>query len=243
MGKTQITNIIERNGKKVKEPTIKVLGMDFYEPEYQEGLKEILTSEQIRVAEKLFKGELEKEERWVAYIQGFNLSEIAESEGTSRENVRARVQYQLGNNYEKGKEQYEQNRDSVIYARKWTLYVYLADKYNDYEYSKEVLQGTKYDRQPTSLGEDYMYNLYKRYGGTKQKSKYPDKREVLDYEKRERIKEKLEVEPIEQVAFQERVLIGSILDEIKKSGGSYFHEQPDGEYKEKYEKWLNVKRR
>jgi len=227
-----------KEGKNTKQsrqsrPFIPTIREDFYDEGVQEGLKEILTSEQMLVTEKLIENTLKNEERWIAYLQGYNASEIANETGYSRANIAVRIKNQIANR-DDADAWHKENRDRLFFARGWYIFVYLSDKAGDYRQSAEFLP-------KSTRTEDHMYRQYLQYGGTKLEQKHLDKRHDLPTERVNAILELLNEYPIEQVAFQERVYVENIERMAKENNKEITYEKDLGEsreYTEKYNRWV-----
>jgi len=206
------------------------------EEEVSKGIKEILKDNQVRVLEKLKKGEFTAEDRLIAYRSGINMSEIGEHTGCTRAAISKYLLPRINKNKEEIEEEFKENREKLHRARRWYLYVYLSDKKGDYRQVKNHISST--------LREDgTAYNLYVEYGGKKLQKDHIDKRTKIKTAKEERILKRLKDEPVEKVAFQERLTVGSVETLAEENEVVTFSEKDIGEnvYTIKYVKWQKKK--
>lgn len=226
---------------KMAKPFLDIIRSDFYKEGVQEGLSKILTHEQLVVTEKLLENTLKNEERWIAYIQGFNANEIGGATGYTRANISARLNNQLGAGKEDADRRHKENRELILDARDWYMYVYLSDQAGDFRQSEQFV--------PEDLQtDDHLYRLYIQNGGEKLKGTYVDGRHRLSDEKKEIILEELKDHTVERVAFQQRVYIENIERLAVEHNVPLRYEEDmisdpsEREYTQKYERWVNKKK-
>jgi len=204
--------------------------------EVLKGIKRILNDNQMQVLSKLKRGEFTVDDRIIAYRSGINMSEIGEHTGCTRAAISKYLNPRIEKNKEEVEEEFKENREKLHRARRWYLYVYLSDKEGDYRQVKKHLSST--------LREDgTAYNYYVEYGGKKLQKDHVDGRTKIKTEKEERILKRLEDEPIEKVAFQERITTGSIETLAEENDVVPFTEKEIGEntYTIKYVRWQKKK--
>src|SRR5699024_4457916 len=164
------------------------------------------------------------------------MSVIGEHTGCTRAASSKYLNHRIEKNKEEVEEELKENREKMHRARRWYLYVYLSDKEGDYRQVKKHLSST--------LREDgTAYNYYVEYGGKKLQKDHVDGRTKIKTEKEERILKRLEDEPIEKVAFQERITTGSIETLAEENDVVPFNEKEIGEntYTIKYVRWQKKK--
>lgn len=193
---------------------------------------------QIRMLDNLINDNLDVDERWLAYREGFQASEISRSTGTTRANISARVNTQLKGNKEEVKEEHKEKRKKLFLVRDWYHFVYLSDKVGDFRQMSKYL--------PERVRKDtYMFRKYQEHGGVKLDRDFVDKRTVLKKSKKNRILSKLEDKTIEQVAYEERVDTSTISRIAEESGMTEYKEeseQGEYEYTEKLKEWKRKKK-
>lgn len=202
----------------------------------KEGLKDLLSDEQFFVLRKLKNSEFQVEDRLVAYKQGINMAEIGEFTNYTRAAISKYLKRLMGNDKEKIEEEFYANREKLYYARNWYFYVYKSDVEGDYRQIKQYLSSTVQE-------DSIAYTYYRDYGGTKLEKSHEDRRRTLGEDKQERILKKLKNEPMEKVAFRERLKLESIKQLAEENGVEYFYEEEIGEteYRDKLDKWLKSK--
>lgn len=223
--------------KRIILPIVGVLGEAYKDKEALKGIKGILDKSQVRILEELIKNTLEPENRWIAYLWGFNASEIGRATGFTRANISARILNQVEGKKEEVDRKHKENRVVLFKARDWYLYVYKSDKVGDFRQMAKIL--------PESLQNDaYMYRMYRTYGGQKIEKDFIDRRHKLSEDKINIIGLELKEKSLEQVAFQERVYPENILRLVSERNWEYFRESETGEteYTEKLNAWLEQKR-
>lgn len=202
----------------------------------EEGLNELLTDQQLFVIRKLKNKTFNTEDRVEAYKQGINMAEMGEYTNCTRAAVSKYLNRVMGSNKEEVEKSFYENREKLYYARNWYFYVYKSDIEGDYRQIKQYLSST--------IKEDSIaYIYYKDYGGKKLGKLHEDKRSILAEDKVERILKRLEDEPIEKVAFSERVKLETVENVVEKNNAKAFYEEEIGEteYTEKLNRWLDRK--
>lgn len=237
------------SGKKNEEKTKNyILILDVLEKAVEddvakEKLRDILDDEQIQMIENLKEGKLEHDNRWIAYMYGFNASDIGRATNYTRANITVRIGTQITGRKEEITNKHRENRKKLYQARDWYLYVYLSDKLGDFRQMKEYLPKSRQD-------DTFMYWKYKELGGEKIDKDFVDRRHMLEEAKKKDILEGLKKYPLERVAFQERIYPENVTRIAEDAGVKYFLEKDvvleDGtvstEYRDKLNLWLEKKR-
>lgn len=203
----------------------------------RKGLEKRLDISQLKVMDDLLNNELDPEDRWIAYSQGFQASEIARATDFTRANISARIRHQLEGRKEEIDEKHKENREKLYYAREWYLYVYLSDLEGDFRQIGRYLPKLKRD-------DAYMYRMYKHYGGEDIERDFVDRRQILDDKRKKELLKELEFKTIEQVSFQERVYPETVRRIAEENNVDYVTEKEKGEteYTEKLHEWIKRKR-
>ena len=226
-----------KENKRIIIPLIDVLKEARLDQKANEDLEKIMEYEAIKVLDDLINDSLDIEERWIAYLWGFKASEIAQETGYTRANISSRINYQLRGKESEVKEKHRKNRESLFYAKKWYLYVYLSDKDGDFRQMAKYLP-------ERNRNDAYMYRMYTTYGGQTLEKDFIDRRHKITPEKKQRIIEDLKDKTLEQVAFQERVQIDNVIRIAEDNEVEYVTEKDKGldEYTKKYYQWLERKK-
>lgn len=203
-----------------------------------EEIKMRITGKQYSVFLELLERKIDPDERWVAYEQGFNTTDIATALNQTRANVAARLRHQLRNRRKESYQIHRSNRKELVKVRNWYVYVYLSDKAGTY------MQAEKYTAKREGSAQ-YLFRKYKEHGGTKL-DRYPiDQRLKIADKKKRTIKKELKTKPFEQVSFQQRINPKNLTRLIQENDWEVVYEKDIGEthYTEKVQKWQDSKRK
>lgn len=230
-------NIMGKTRTRRMPPILDVFDSAYQSEEAKQKFEEKLNEEQLLYTELLIDKELRPNSFREAYLAGYRAAEIADRLGYTKQYAR---RYVVSDNaQQKGldKEEHSKNRKALESVRNWYLFVFLSDEAGDFRQMKPYFPPSVQKQEGT------LYAHYIRNGGKKLEGTYFDPRREVSGERREILLNKLKEQPIEKVAFYERLYIDTLEKMAEDANIDIIWEKDlyRTEYTIKYYNWISKK--